>query len=271
MQKNIVYTANHTDWQHVTAVLLERAALAHGLGNRRRILLKPNLVEALPPPITTPVGLVGAVVDYLRERVPECEIMVAEGSGALDYETGHAFELLGYSTMAKDKGIELLDLNNEPLIFLENPSCRRLPQIYLPRILFDVFLISLPVLKAHTLAGVTLTMKNMMGALPPTHYQRGGHWKKAALHRDIQAAVFDLNQYRTPDFTILDATVGMQVAHLWGPTCEPPPNLVACSYDPVTIDAFGAALLQRNWREIGHVSMADGVLGAAVSAEIVTL
>ena len=42
------------------------------------------------------------------------------------------------------------------------------------------------VLKAHSLAGVTPTMKNMMGLPPPAHYQQGGYWKKASFDETIQ-------------------------------------------------------------------------------------
>lgn len=271
MGRGIVYTVSFSAWLHDVTVLLDRVDCLNALGGRRKILIKPNLVEALPPPVTTPVGLVAAVVDYLRARVPDAEIIVAEGSGSLDYETAHVFDVLGYSSMAREKQVALVDLNHEPLVQLERASCRRLPSIYLPRILFDAFLLSVPVLKAHTLAGVTLTMKNMMGAVPPKHYQSGGHWKKASLHRDIHAAVFDLNQYRAPDLTVLDATVGMQHAHLWGPTCNPHPQIIACSVDPVAIDAYGADLLSRDWQNIGHIAMADGVLGTAAPSEVVHL
>ena len=94
--------------------------------------------------------------------------------------------------------------------------------MYLPELLFNSFLISVPVLKAHSLAEVTLTMKNMLGCAPPHHYQCGGRWKKSAFHEQIQEAVLDLNRYRTPDFTVLDATVGMSEAHVWGAHCQPP-------------------------------------------------
>jgi uncharacterized protein (DUF362 family) len=113
------------------------------------------------------------------------------------------------------------------------------------------------------MAGLTLTMKNMMGAAPPAYYQQNGHWKKASFHEDIQSAVFDLNRYRTPDFTVLDATVGMPEAHLWGPVCDPPKNRLAAGADPVAMDAYGAELLGVNWRKIGHICMAHGVLGEA--------
>jgi len=250
------------------ARLLEAAKLSEAIGQSSTVMLKPNLVEALQPPITTPVGFVADIIDYIKQITPEVKIIVAEGSGAADYDTWHSFESLGYTAMAAELGVQLIDLNTEPLTKLEKNYCRRWPQMYLPEIIFDVFLISIPVLKAHSLAGVTLSMKNMMGIAPPAHYQQGGHWKKAAFHENVQVAVFDLNQYRAPDYAILDASVGMQEAHLWGPSCNPPHNTFAASSDPVAIDAYGTQLLKRKWQQIAHIARADGVLGSAQSYQI---
>ena len=231
------------------------------IGEKRQILIKPNLVENLKPPITTPVGLVEAIIDFLQTRNKGLKIIVGEGTGSRDYATSHPFRELGYTEMADRCGIELIDLNEEPLRTMRKSECRRWPEMHLPEILFESFLLSVPVLKAHSLAGVTMTMKNMMGCAPPSHYEQGGHWKKASFHENIQEAVLDLNRYRTPDFTVLDATVGMQEAHLWGPTCNPPHRKLAASRDPVAIDVYGTDLLGRDWREIGHLAMAHGELG----------
>lgn len=111
-------------------------------------------------------------------------------------------------------------------------------------------------------------MKNMMGNLPPAHYHQGGRWKKASLHRGIHTAIFDLNRYRTPDFTILDATIGMAQAHLWGPPCSPPVKKLAASFDPVAIDAWGSAQLGRKWSNIEYIRLTDGVIGSAIYNEI---
>ena len=191
------------------------------------------------------------------------EIIIGEGCGAIEYNTFYVFREQGYAELARQRNLRLVDLNDKPLLALENPDCSRWPQMYLPKILFDVFLLSVPVLKAHTLAGVTLTMKNMMGAAPPRHFQKGGAWKKASFHSRIDPAIFDLNTYRTPDFTLLDATIGMQQAHLWGPTCNPPKNLLAAGADPVAMDVWGTELLGFDWRQIGYLKMADSVLGSA--------
>ena len=198
-------------------------------------------------------------------------MIVGEGTGARDYDTFYPFRQLGYVEMAERLGIELIDLNVQPLISMQLPNCHRWPEMNLPKIVMQSFLLSVPVLKAHSLASVTLTMKNMMGCAPPSHYQRGGHWKKASFHANIQDAVLDLNRYRTPDFTVLDATVGMQEAHLWGPTCHPPHRKIAAGRDPVAVDAYGAGLLGRKWQQIGHLAGAHGELGIADPLEIVNV
>ncbi len=250
-------------WSGSVNLLLEAAGLAEVLKWHGKVVLKPNLVEALNPPITTPVGLTEAVCRYIMEHAPGTEIVVADGTGSLDYDTFHCFDELGYSAMSKRIGVKLLDLNEEEPVRLTDPELKFWPEIFLPRIIIESYLISLPVLKAHTLAGVTLSMKNMIGTAPPSHYQEGGHWKKSAFHEHMDESIFDINLCRAPDFTVLDATVGMSEAHLWGAHCDPPPGLVVASYDPVAIDAYGASLLGKDWRDIGHIRMADGIIGSA--------
>jgi uncharacterized protein (DUF362 family) len=179
--------------------LLDTAGLLDRLGNTALVLIKPNLVEARPPPITTSVDLV-------------------EG---------------------------------------------------LPEILAEAFLLSVPVLKAHSMAGVTLTMKNMLGCVPPAHYRVGNSWGKSAFHVDLDQAIYALNSYRHADFSLLDATVGMAEAHLWGPTCQPAPGILAAGSDPVALDSYGTGLLGRDWAEIGHIRLAHGHLGQAEPLAIV--
>ena len=260
---NTVYTCCYTSWQESVAGLLDAAGLNKRLACAEKIIIKPNLVEPQMPPITTPVELVAALVDYIHASCPNLEIIIAEGCGSASNNTWQIFETLGYTSLAAMDRVTLMDLNEAPLVHMQNSKCRRWPEMHLPKIVFEGFLISVPVLKAHSLAGVTLTMKNMMGLPPPAHYQQGGYWKKASFHETIQEAVFDLNRYRTPDFTLLDATIGMQEAHLWGPTCDPPPNRLAAAYDPVAIDSYGCRLLGIDWNTIGHLVMANGILGTA--------
>ncbi len=91
----------------------------------------------------------------------------------------------------------------------------------------------------------------------------------APAENKIQQAVFELNTYRTPDFTLLDASVGMPESHLWGSSCAPFVNRLAAGWDPVAIDCFGASLLGRQWQTIGHNKSAHGTLGLADPVEII--
>ena len=249
--------------------LLDATGLLDRLATEKKVLIKPNLVEPLDPPITTPVELIAELVDHVHAFKPGLEIIIGEGCGSSTNNTLQVYEKLGYLSLADRTGVSLLDLNEAPLVHMKDINCKRWPEMYLPKIVFESFLISVPVLKAHSLAGVTLTMKNMVGLAPPEHFQQGGHWKKASFHQNIQEAVFDLNRYRTPDFTLLDATVGMQEAHLWGPTCDPPVNRLAGGYDPVAIDSYGCSLLGVEWKAVGHIDMAHGLLGRAVPLTVI--
>lgn len=267
-RKNIIYTVNYTSWQESVPLLLESTGLAEQLTAVKKVIIKPNLVEPQQPPITTPVELVETLVTYILRSNPELEIIIGEGCGSASNSTWQIFEALGYNRLEDLPSVTLMDLNDAPLVRLQNKTCNRWPEMNLPKIVFEGFLISVPVLKAHSLAGVTLTMKNMVGLAPPFHYQQGGSWKKASFHQRIQEAVYDLNCYRTPDFTLLDSTIGMQKAHLWGPTCDPPPNRLAAGYDPVAMDSYGCRLLGFDWQTIGHLAMAHGRLGSAAPLSV---
>jgi uncharacterized protein (DUF362 family) len=112
-------------------------------------------------------------------------------------------------------------------------------------------------------------MKNMMGVLPPSHYQRGSGWGKSAMHTDIDLAVAELNRYRTPDLTLMDCSIGMPESHLWGRHCDPPVGLLASSTDPVAVDSYGAKLLGKDWQRIGHICLNHKILGDAASFAVV--
>lgn len=265
-----VHVCEFKNWKDSLYSLLDSTNLVTRIAEeKKQILIKPNLVADLPPPITTPVEFVEAMVDYIQERLPETDILIGEGSGDVKEPTTEIARKLGYIDLVRDKSIQFIDLNEAEVIHLEKPGCVRWSEMHLPKVLFDSFLLSVPTLKAHTLVDVTLTMKNMIGAAPPAFYQQSTNWKKSAFHIDVHHAVFELNKYRTPDFSVIDATVGMQQAHLRGPVCDPKPNLLLASFDPVAVDACASGILKRDWKKVDYISMANGCLGRAEPEQIV--
>jgi uncharacterized protein (DUF362 family) len=232
---------------------LDAIGAAEVLSEQTAVLIKPNLVSDVPFPITTAPECVEAIIQYVRSR-SAAKIVVGEGCGDVNLETPQVFDRLGYGEMARRQDVELVDLNHAPLKKLTNPDCILFKEMYLPEIAMSHYLISVPVLKAHSLSDITGTLKNMFGLAPPKHYSgRFGAWKKAAFHGSMQQSIIDLNRYRTPDLTLMDATIGMPDFHLGGSHCDPPINKLIASFNPLEVDRRCAELLGMKWQDIRHL------------------
>jgi len=242
-----------TSFDETIKIALDQIGVEKAIAAQKRILIKPNLINSSPPPVTTPVECTQAVVEYVRRCNDVAEIVIGEGCGSSSKETDDVFRALGYDELSENYGITLLDLNYAPLRKLENKSCPYFPQMYLPEIAFTHFIISVPVLKAHSLSDYTGTLKNMIGLAPPKYYGGTfGSWKKAVFHGNMQQSIIDLIRYRSPDLSIIDATVGLPDFHLGGPPCNPPVNKIIAGFDPYAVDREGARLLGMNWKRIRH-------------------
>lgn len=245
---------------------LEAIGAREVLARQQTIIVKPNLVNDDPPPVTLPVEAAMVLVRWLRQQT-DARIIIAEGSGDRLLSTIKVFDHLGYMDLAERYDLKMIDLNEAPVTTLNRDDCRIFPEFYMPEILMEGFVISFAVLKAHSLADVTLSMKNMIGCAPPRFYQQGGHWKKSAFHRNMHEAILDLNRYRKPDLALVDASVGLAEHHLGGPACNPPHRKLIAGFDPVAVDAAGALMLGKDWRNIPHIAKANGELGDAMAGE----
>lgn len=242
-----------TSYKQSVSQCMYASGAANLLVQGRPVMLKPNLVNDSPHPVTTSPAFCEAVIDFLRQH-SDAPITIAEGCGDIHLETPEVFARLGYTAMARRLGVGLLDLNHAPLCHLTHKKNRVFPKIWLPQAVFDHLLISLPVLKAHSLCRYTGSMKNMMGLAPPEHYAgRTGTWKKAMFHQCLDEAIADLNRYRCPDFTVLDATVGLAAYHLGGACCDPPVNRILAGMDAKSVDRVAAGLLGIDWKHVGHL------------------
>lgn len=215
------------------------------------VIIKPNIVEPSPPPVTTDVRVVAGIVKALRDAGVK-EVIVAEGSGTGD--TMDNFQKLGYGKLKTD----LIDLDKEETVELEVNNYTVWKRITVPEILIDTFIISVPVLKEHSMCGVTISLKNMVGILPARDYS--GYWtyKKSQVHRyDTDGCVADINSVIRPSWAVVDATIGMKGSHLSGTPVHPPINLVYGSDIPLEADRFGCELLGRDWRDIRYLRMIE--------------
>lgn len=219
---------------------------------QKTLLLKPNLVNASPFPVTTAPEFCKAVILYAK-KYSDARIIIAEGCGDSVMDTDQVFRNLGYRKLANELNVELMDLNYAPLIRLENKKNTIFKEIFLPEIAFESYVVSLPVLKAHSLAEITGTLKNMMGFAPPEHYSGGGAWKKSFFHARMHKSIRELNSYLLPDMTLMDASVGLCQYHLGGPTCDPFVNRLIAGYDAHEIDRAAADYLGLDSDGIPHL------------------
>ena len=111
-------------------------------------------------------------------------------------------------------------------------------------------LINIPIAKHHSLSGVTLSMKNMMGLI-------GG--RRERLHQKLPESIVDLTAYFKPTLHILDA---IRLLKARGPASGTTKdvemlNTVAASTDPVKIDAFGITLFGNNPKDFRHIGIGE--------------
>jgi uncharacterized protein (DUF362 family) len=206
----------------------------------KRVVLKPNLVEYRPDRvINTDPRVVDAVITLCKKE-GAAEIVVAEGPGHWR-NVQFLVKESGLGAVLEKHGVRFLDINHdEPVKVLNLGRLTRLDYLYMSRTVLNAdVLISIPKLKMHHWAGVTLSMKNLFGTLPGICYG----WPKNELHwRGIPNSIVDINCTRGANLAIVDGIVGMEGdGPLHGKARHA--GLLMMGVDPVAVDATGARLM----------------------------
>jgi uncharacterized protein (DUF362 family) len=232
----------------------------------RKVVLKPNLVEFDPQGvINTHPALISATMEAFR-RLGAREVIVAEGPGhRRDNEYLLAASGLQYA-LAQTAG-RYIDLNGDAVARVARLSdYTELDGLYLPRTILDAdLLVSMPKLKTHHWAGVTLSLKNMFGILPGSVYG----WPKNVLHfAGIPRSILDINaSLPVPRFNIVDGIVGMEGNGPIQGTARASGVLVFGA-DPVAVDATAARLMGIDPFKVGYLAEADRFLGNGLEERI---
>ncbi|MHC4116243.1 MAG: DUF362 domain-containing protein [Planctomycetota bacterium] len=253
-----------TDYDRSIAEALDLIGAAERLPAAGLIIIKPNLTNSSPPPVTTSVGAAEAVYQYCKAHT-KAEIAVGEGAGS--GVTANVFAALGYTDLASRHGLELIDFNDAETILLKDKDALQLKQFHMPRVVQGAFVISLPVLKDHSFTATTIAMKNMFGIAPATFY--AGGWNKAKLHSpSTDKSVVDICRYKKPDLSVVDASVALAGMHLSGTPKKL--GLILASFDCVAVDTVGSELLGHNPKKLPYLTLSDGLHGQMDNIEIVT-
>ncbi len=154
---------------------------------KERIMLKPNLVSNDPRATTKP-QVIHALAKLMKNAGKD--VSIGEGSAAaggfnaiddITYRTKNrelleamqqfVFDDLGYTEFARSMKIPLINLHLGEMVDVEVPNGFAYQNITLHHSLTEIDLLcSVPMMKTHILATVTLGMKNLIGLYPGTIY-----------------------------------------------------------------------------------------------------
>lgn len=262
-QRAAVVVAKAVAYDSRLVDVIKRGLTELGLDSRtlrgKAILLKPNLVEpaAEAPHINTHPALVRAVIEVFR-KFDASEVFVAEGQGHCR-DTYYVLEQSGLEPVLDEAKARFVDLNHDDVFTVENRlRFTNLPQLYLPQSLRRAdFVVSLPKMKTHHWAGVTLSMKNLFGVMPGMCYG----WPKNVLHHaGIGQSILDIYAAVEPDLAIVDGVIGMEGD---GPIMgtPKPAHLLVMGRNLPAVDATAARLMGFDPLRIEYLRHASGRLG----------
>jgi len=231
----------------------------------KSVLLKPNLVEYdAGSAINTDPRLVAATVLAFR-RLGARSVMVGEGPGHRR-DTAYVVRQSGLWDALKAVEVPFTDLNTETLVETKlHSSYTQLGTLWLPRpVVESDIVVSMPKMKTHHWAGVTLSLKNCFGCVPGRVYG----WPKNVLHlHGIENSILDVSAAVRPDLAIIDGIVGMEGD---GPIkgSAKAAGLLVVSTDPVAADATAARLMGFDPERIAYLAEAGRFLGQVHLDEI---
>ena len=237
------------------------------IGAGDKVAIKINLTGG-----TSAIDLLTGGVD-VRESVwthPEViravgELIIDCGVNAEDLYIVEAiwdaasYETYGYSDVQQSLGAQLIDLNSEaPYADFIDKEVGEDYFYYtffkLNQTLADInVFVSIPKMKQHYEAGVTHTMKNLIGITPLHHYKMSPNdGYRTALHFDggnirthLPRSILDLNMARPIHLGVIDGIKNAEGGEgPWNWTFNPSEyNLLLAGKDPVALDSVASFLM----------------------------
>lgn len=232
------------------------------------VLLKPNLITIDPQGITnTNPALIGAAREAFL-KLGAAQVLIGDGSG-IERDSIAVLESMRMREHIGTFAKTFVDLNLDDVELVPlKTRASRLKELYFPKTVRHAdFLVSMPKLKTHHWAGVTLSLKNMFGAVPGGCYG----WPKNVLHwAGIDRAILDINAAVRPDFAIVDGIVGMEGN---GPIqgAMKYAGVLVFGDDPVAVDSTCARVMGLLPEKIRHIAHAATLLGHIEPAKILHL
>ncbi len=230
---------------------------------KERIMLKPNLVSPLPQ-ATTKREVIATLAKLMQAA--HKEVSIGEGSAAaegfnvkgtevfrtrnrdiLSRMQSYVFDQLGYSELGKALRIPLVNLHSGEMARVRVPNGFVFDEVTIHRSLTEIDLLcSVPIMKTHTLAQVTLGMKNLVGVFPGTVYcsVRGcmHDFASKVEPSGTAAPVVDMVRANKLGLVVVNASTAMEGE---GPSSGTPVNmgLIIAGTNPLATDMVSASLM----------------------------
>jgi len=208
------------------------------------IIVKPNLCyywEASSGCTTDP-RLVGALIDYLRERYGKSVTIKVAEADASAMKTNHVFPMLGYDKLAREKNVELLNLSTDVLRKEKVQVSKQTFEFEIPQSLLDADLfVNVPKLKTMRVTKITCAMKNIFGCIATP--------RKFVYHNHLDEAIVGINKILKPHLTIVDGLVALGRFPI-------KLNLIAASNDVFSTDWVVAQIAGYNPRKVKFLDIA---------------
>jgi uncharacterized protein (DUF362 family) len=230
--------------EDITVQALEMINAHEALTNGKPVLIKPNYLNASHPStgITTDSRVIEGVIKFLKQQEVQ-EIIIGEGSGFSD--TFESYRIAGVDSVAKRWNVKLVDLNKDDYVEVHPKNPLTLKKVKIAKTALESTIISVPKLKLHRIAGVSLSIKNMMGAMKP----------KGSMHTHLNSNIVDLASVITPNIAIIDGIIAGEGHESSGNPVEM--NLVIAGTDPVAVDSVGAAVMMIPPNDVKHLHLAE--------------
>jgi len=237
----IVKGANPVD---ITVKALKMIDVDEALSEEKPVLIKPNYIDASHPStgITTDSRVIEGVIKFLKNREVK-DVLIGEGSGFAD--TFEAFRVAGLDKVAKRWNVRLVDLNKDEFVEAGPPSPLALKKVKIAKTALESTIISVPKLKLHRMADITLSLKNMIGAITP----------KGTIHTHLSEKIADLASIIKPSIAVVDGIIAGEGHETSGNPVKM--NLVIAGTDPVAVDAVGAAVMGVPPESVKHLCLAE--------------
>ncbi len=235
------------------------------LKSSKEVYIKVNGIDFQKHSYTSPEVL-KAVIEYLNNI--GADVYVMENSTQANM-TRIVFAINGFKDVCEETGAKIIFLDEEDTktfefkgkhSVAEDSKGYILKTFRLPKTITKIMenrdsitYINLPKLKTHSMAGVTLGIKNQWGF--PQHADRGKDH-----NYNLHSKLVDMYELIRPDITIIDGLEGTIHGHypptVWEDKLVIPFNILIGGRDTLAVDVVGARIFGLTLDDVPHLKIA---------------